>query len=103
MLCSTLQRPSNWTMPDALSPSRSTAAFPRPVHFVPATHRAAFRSSLVRESRKSTAGSELQGLAGAHTDETRPAPQGSHPSPLGEKQKANGEQLKSGMMSAWTM
>src|ERR1019366_9852989 len=103
MLCSTPQQPSNWTTLDALKPSKSTAAFPRPAHFVPATHRAAFRFSLVRESRKSTADSELEGLAGAHTDETRPAPQGSHPSPLGKKQKANGEQLKSGMMSAWTM
>src|ERR1035437_8228241 len=43
MLCSTLQQPSNWTMPDAMSPSKSTAAFPRPAHFVPGTHRAALR------------------------------------------------------------
>src|ERR1039458_3865945 len=45
MLCSTPQQPSNWTTLDALSPSKSTAAFPRPAHFAPGTHKAALRLS----------------------------------------------------------
>src|SRR5664280_1214191 len=96
MLCSTLQRPSNWTMPDALSPSKSTAAFPRPAHFVPATHRATFRYSLfaIRFSPKSQIyhGFKARGFAGAYTDETRRAHQGHIRLLLAksEKRRANG-------------